>query len=379
MPTSSLIFIGLMSGTSLDGVDGVVADFSSTGARAMGKFLASATIPFPAALRTELMALQSSGPDEIHREALVANQLVQHYAQCVAQLLSRAGLAAHDVRAIGVHGQTLRHRPELGYTRQANNPALLAELTNIDVIADFRQRDVAASGQGAPLVPAFHRAMFAVDNETRVVANIGGISNISILPCCDPARVAGFDTGPGNMLMDAWIAAHCGEPYDDAGAWAARGQIDAALLAALRGDAFFTLPPPKSTGRDLFDWVWLQDKLASFSQCAPVDVQATLSAFTATTLADAIARYAPQVNAVYVCGGGAYNTHLMQQLAQALASHRLTATLQSTQALDIAPTHVESLAFAWLADRFTSRQPGNVPAVTGARGYRVLGALYPAS
>jgi anhydro-N-acetylmuramic acid kinase len=384
-----------MSGTSLDGVDGVLAAFPAASATsATLATLATAYIPFDDNLRAALMALQSSGPDEIHREALVAAQLARHYAECVAQLQPHAKGAA--ITAIGVHGQTIRHRPELGYTRQTNNPALLAELSGIDVIADFRSRDVAAGGQGAPLVPAFHQAVFGSAQQTRVVVNIGGIGNISILPAAQSsngvrhnAGTGGFDTGPGNALMDAWIARHLNRPYDDNGAWGASGVIHDDLLKTLLNEAFFTQPAPKSTGRDLFHPQWLDHKLLPFGAVAAVDIQATLTALTATSIAQAIVSNAPDVAEVYVCGGGAHNAYLMQLLALALASELQSQSppgskpgrapgVQSTEVLGVAPNHVEALAFAWLAQRFTERLPGNVPAVTGAAGLRILGALYPA-
>jgi len=374
---SSSLYIGLMSGTSLDGVDGVLASLPDDG-QPMAT-LATAYVPFPEDLRAALMALQANGENELQREALAANQLANHYAQCVAQLLEKSAIPAAYIRAVGVHGQTIRHRPELGYTRQTNNPSLLAELCGIDVIADFRSRDVAAGGQGAPLVPAFHQAVFGSDDDMRVAVNIGGISNISILPAGKQAATSGFDTGPGNVLMDAWIARHQGRSYDADGAWGASGKVDAALLAALRSDAYFALPPPKSTGRDLFHGDWLETRLQGFRQLPPTDVQATLTAFTATTIADAIVAHAPAAAAVYVCGGGAYNGYLLALLAQALqAGGGRPVPVMSTEALGVAPNHVEALAFAWLAQRFCLRLPGNLPAVTGARGLRVLGGLYPA-
>ena len=356
-------YIGLMSGTSLDGVDGVLTTFS--GQQQM------ATVPFPAALKHELMALQSAGPNEIHREAMAANALVALYAACVHALLHSARISAAQVRAIGAHGQTIRHLPASGYTRQINNPALLAELTGIDVIADFRSRDVAAGGQGAPLVPAFHQAAFGSNLETRVVANIGGISNISILKA--DGSVTGFDTGPGNLLMDGWINQHQGAAFDEDGRWAASGAPDTALLQALLAEPFLALPPPKSTGRDLFHAQWLAAKLQNLPALRAEDVQATLTAFTATSLADAIRRSAADAAGVYVCGGGARNTYLMRLLQEAL-----TMPVAPTDALGVASGAVEGLAFAWLAARFCDRLPGNLPAVTGARGSRILGALYPA-
>lgn len=376
--SSNSLTIGLMSGTSLDGVDGVLAIGAADGNSPI-HCITSAYISFPDALRAELLALQTAGHNEIEREAHSANALAHHYAACVQQLLNSTGNNASAISAIGVHGQTIRHRPELGFTRQTNNPALLAELTGIDVIADFRSRDIAAGGQGAPLVPAFHQAALGQAGEIRVVANIGGISNISVLNGRDNADdgVTGFDTGPGNVLLDAWIARHRNLPYDANGAWAASGTVIAELLQALLQEPYLATPPPKSTGRDLFHLAWLDDKLHAFSPLAAADVQATLTAFTAHTLADAIARYADGAAAVYLCGGGAYNTQLAAQLSAALQIHGQNAHVLSTDALGIAPNQVEALAFAWLAQRFLQRQPGNLPAVTGAKGLRVLGALYP--
>jgi anhydro-N-acetylmuramic acid kinase len=367
MPASSL-YIGLMSGTSLDGVDGVLADFSGRGIRS----LQAAFTPFPAALRTELMALQAASDNELEREGLAANALARCYADCVKQLLAQA---PGPVRAVAVHGQTIRHRPELGFTRQTNNPALLAELTGVDVIADFRSRDVAAGGQGAPLVPAFHQARFGKPKTVRVVANIGGIGNISVLH--GDGRVSGYDTGPGNVLMDLWIARHTGKPYDEDGAFAAGGRVDEALLEILVDEPYFRQPPPKSTGRDLFHAEWLDAKLALRPGLGAEDVQATLTRLTAVSIAHAIqaeTREQP-AQAVYVCGGGAYNGVLLRELADALGGG---VPVESTDKLGVAPNRVEALAFAWLGYRFMRRQPGNLPAVTGAAGLRVLGALYPA-
>ncbi len=362
MPSSPL-YIGLMSGTSLDGIDGVLSSSNQT--------LHAAFVAFPYALRAELLALQAPSDNEIHREALAANLLTTLYAACAQQLLKDAGISADQVSAIGAHGQTIRHRPELGYTRQIINPALLAELTGIDVISDFRHRDIAAGGQGAPLVPAFHQSVFGSATQTRVVANIGGISNISILR--PDGQVTGYDTGPGNLLMDGWIHAQRGQRYDDSGQWAASGRVLPDLLAELMSEPYLALPAPKSTGRDLFNTAWLTQHLQHFASAAPADVQATLTAFTAFTLANAIQRDAPGAEAVYVCGGGAMNTCLMRLLQEKLAC-----PVSDTGVLGVSPQHVEALAFAWLAERFCERLPGNLPSVTGARGPRLLGALYPA-
>ena len=362
------LYIGLMSGTSLDGVDGALAQFDGDTTTTLG----AAYIGFPPTLRAELMALQAAGHNEIEREALAANQLAQHYAQCVAELLRTTGRTPQEIRAVAVHGQTIRHRPELGFTRQTNNPALLAELCGIDVIADFRTRDVAAGGQGAPLVPAFHQALFNQEGQTRVVANIGGIANISVLS--GDGRVVGFDTGPGNVLMDGWIHRHRQQDYDADGAWAATGQVIPELLAELLTEPYLAQPAPKSTGRDLFHLEWLDARLAAHTAAAPEDVQRTLTQFTAATLADAIKAYGSAADAVYICGGGAYNSVLMEALGKELGNQVMVA---STQALGVAPNCVEPLAFAWLGYRFTERLAGNLPAVTGAQGERVLGALYP--
>ncbi|AOJ00956.1 anhydro-N-acetylmuramic acid kinase [Burkholderia mayonis] len=371
------VYFGLMSGTSMDGVDGVAVRFETGKPPAV---LSEAFVGFADTLRDALFALQQTGDDEIEREALAANALAARYAACCHELLRAAGLAPENVRALGVHGQTVRHRPERGYTRQINNAALLAELTRIDVIADFRSRDVAAGGQGAPLVPAFHATMFGSSNETRVVCNLGGISNITILPAARDARdesVRGFDCGPANALIDAWAERHLKQPFDEGGRFAARGTVDDALLAALLDEPYFRQNAPKSTGRDLFNTDWLDTKLAGFSRLAPENVQATLTVLTAATIADEIARHASDCRAVYVCGGGARNPVLLAAIAAALAARGLDAPVNTTAALGVPPQQVESLAFAWLAYRFNARAPGNVSAVTGAAGERVLGALYP--
>ncbi|KVE41900.1 anhydro-N-acetylmuramic acid kinase [Burkholderia sp. BDU5] len=371
------VYFGLMSGTSMDGVDGVAVRFETGKPPAV---LSEAFVGFADTLRDALFALQQTGDDEIEREALAANALAARYAACCHELLRAAGLAPENVRALGVHGQTVRHRPERGYTRQINNAALLAELTRIDVIADFRSRDVAAGGQGAPLVPAFHATMFGSSNETRVVCNLGGISNITILPAARDARdesVRGFDCGPANALIDAWAERHLKQPFDEGGRFAARGTVDDALLAALLDEPYFRQNAPKSTGRDLFNTDWLDTKLAGFSGLAPENVQATLTVLTAATIADEIARHASDCRAVYVCGGGARNPVLLAAIAAALAARGLDAPVNTTAALGVPPQQVESLAFAWLAYRFNARAPGNVSAVTGAAGERVLGALYP--
>lgn len=375
---SSQLFIGLMSGTSLDGVDGVLTEFVAAPNSTVTRTLAFAHVDFPPALRAELLALQESGADEIHREAIAANKLIHCYASCVATLLGVGRVNASQVCAIGAHGQTIRHRPELGYTRQINNAALLAELTGIDVVSDFRSRDIAAGGQGAPLVPLFHQQIFGHQSRQRAVVNIGGISNISVLPAHDvSAAVIGFDTGPGNVLLDLWIGRHLGHAYDAGGQWAASGSVNMPLLESMRRDPFFASPPPKSTGRDLFNAAWLARQLAGYANLSAADVQATLTELTASTIADAVVKHVTTADSLYVCGGGAFNTFLMSRIAAALVALNVNVKVMSSDTLGVPPDQVESLAFAWLAQRFLQRKPGNSPVATGAAGDRILGALHP--
>ena len=360
------IFVGLMSGTSLDGVDAVLADFDGGKPR----LLANASMPFDAALRRELLALNSSGADEIGRAALAGNQLAEKYAAAVAQVLAASNTPKAQVRAIGCHGQTVRHRPELGYTTQIGNAALLAELTGIGVVADFRSRDVAAGGQGAPLVPAFHSTVFGDAAEDRVVINLGGIANLTLLP--RRGSVTGFDSGPGNCLLDLWAARHLGTPHDDRGSWAAAGAPIPELLERMLRDPYFAAAPPKSTGRDLFNEAWLQRCL--MGKETPQQVQATLLELTARSLAEAIVRHCAGARRLIVCGGGAQNDALMRRLAEFAAP----AALEKSDRHGIDPQLVEATAFAWLAKQALDGKPGNLPSVTGASGARVLGAIFPA-
>ena len=361
------LYIGLMSGTSLDGVDGVLVDFSDSKLRV----LASATEAFSSDFRAELLALNSGGDNELHRAALAANQLASVYTAIVASLLEQTQLAAKDIKAIGAHGQTVRHQPALGYTTQINNPALLAERTGIDVVADFRSRDVAAGGQGAPLVPAFHHSVFGHAGQTTLVLNIGGISNLSVLPAS--GEVLGFDCGPGNALMDAWSLQQTGQRFDDGGQWAASGQLIPGLLASLLDEPYLSMPPPKSTGRDLFSMAWLAARLKPFAAQRPVDVQKTLTEFTAKACIACTGSYLEHSKQLIVCGGGAFNSYLMQRLQAGLPSLKVV----SSDLHGLPPLQVEAAAFAWLARQTTLRLPGNLPAVTGAAGLRVLGAIYP--
>ncbi|WP_282434119.1 anhydro-N-acetylmuramic acid kinase [Acidovorax sp. Root267] len=370
--SASELYIGLMSGTSLDGIDGVLADFS--GPHCVVTHHASA--PFAPELRAELMALNTSGTDELHRAALAGNALSQAYAQMVQTLLEQSGLPATSIRAIGAHGQTVRHRPQefdgTGYTLQLGSPALLAERTGITVVADFRSRDVAAGGQGAPLVPAFHQGVFGRADETVLVLNIGGISNLSVLGA--DGNALGFDCGPGNALMDDWCQRHTGHAFDAGGAWAASGRVLPTLLASLLDEPFLRKPPPKSTGRDLFNPQWLAHHLQAFGDANPVDVQATLTEYTASACSISINSYKQDSKIVAVCGGGALNTYLMARLQATCPSVQVAAT----DALGLPALQVEAAAFAWLARQTLHGLPGNLASVTGAAGARVLGAVYPA-
>lgn len=373
----SRLFIGLMSGTSLDGVDGVLVALSETPTFSVQAHVHHA---FSAEFARELLALSTAGDNELHRAALASNALTQAYASVVHALLDAAGVVPSEVVAIGAHGQTVRHCPGafdgIGYTLQLCNGALLAELTHIDVIADFRSRDVAAGGQGAPLVPAFHRAAFGRENHSVAVLNIGGISNLSVL--APDGTTVGFDCGPGNVLMDHWCAIHRGEPYDRDGAWGASGSVDQALLGVMQNEAYFSRPPPKSTGRDLFNPTWLAAclKQAAISgrELDSAHVQATLTELTAWCCQQSIVQYAPDASRLLVCGGGAYNAALMERLSRRLPKLQV----ESTDALGLAADQVEGVAFAWLASAWVDRRAGNLPDVTGARGPRILGALYPA-
>lgn len=366
------LYIGLMSGTSMDGVDGVLADLAGDTPRV----LHHASAPFPPALRSELMALNTTGPDELHRAWLAGNALMRVYAEVVHALLQGSRMEPRAIRAIGAHGQTVRHRPRAfdgtGYTIQLAQPALLAEMTGIDVVADFRSRDVAAGGQGAPLAPFFHRAQFARDGETVGVLNIGGIANLTLLRA--DGSLLGFDCGPGNALMDSWCLRHRQQPYDAGGTWAQQGQVVAPLLAELLAEPYFDLDPPKSTGRDLFNDEWLERRLAAAPGAAPVDVQATLTEFTAAACAGDVMRHQPDLLRLIVCGGGALNTDLMKRVAARLPNTRVRSSAED----GVPPLQVEALAFAWLARKAVRREPLPLESTTGARGARVLGAVYPA-
>lgn len=359
-------YVGLMSGTSMDGVDAALVDFSTS----PGRLLATHFLPYPDPVRDEALRLNVPGQDELDRSARLAVELADLYASAVDAVLHAGGVQAAEVAAVGCHGQTVRHRPDLGYTIQLVNGARLAERCGITVVTDFRSRDVAARGQGAPLVPAFHRAMFASRDADRVVVNLGGIANITWLPRQE--AVLGFDTGPGNLLLDMWASTYINRPVDREGRFARSGTSQRALLDRMLADPFFGLPPPKSTGRDHFNRAWL-DRLG-LAGYPPEDVQATLAQLTAESIAQAIARHCPGAAEVFLCGGGVHNLDLVERIGGALPACKV----DSTAALGVDPDWVEAFAFAWLARCAIEGEPGNLPAVTGAAGPRRLGAIYPA-
>lgn len=364
------LYIGLMSGTSLDAIDAVLVDFAS-GVRLVGTH----TIPLPAPLRGQLAALCQSGPDEIERMGRLDVEIAELFALAALGVLASSEHTAPEIRAIGSHGQTIRHRPQTtpGFTLQIGDPNVIAERTGIAVVADFRRRDMAAGGQGAPLVPAFHAAVFGHPERNRVILNLGGIANITVLPANNPDAVTGFDTGPANLLMDGWSMACRGQPYDAGGEWGASGDVSMHLLGRLLAHPFLSLPPPKSTGREDFNLEWLRSELDGMAGRLPdADVQATLLELTTESVARAICDLALEPGDLFLCGGGAHNKALCHRLISRLPDW----VIASTSSLGLAPGWVEATAFAWLARQRLERQPGNMPAVTGAKGARVLGGLY---
>ncbi|SPY07551.1 anhydro-N-acetylmuramic acid kinase [Oligella urethralis] len=378
MNRQSSYFIGIMSGTSTDGVDASLIRIEPTAEQTV-QLINTSSIDIPLSLREIILRLNQSGLDELRIAAEVSLELARLYAEVTQTILLENGLVAEEINALGIHGQTVRHRPEHGYSIQLNAPALVAELTGIDVIADFRSRDIAAGGQGAPLIPAFHHAIFHDKHKARALLNIGGISNLSLL---HPAQATtGFDCGPGNMLLDYWCQKHLGQRFDKDGRWAAQGEINQAMLSFfLSSEAWLQAAPPKSTGRDLFNGTWLEQKLATFFELNPTvhsykaeDIQATLTAFTVSCIVDSLTRYASDTEELIVFGGGAANPEIMRQLARALPY-----TVLRSDALGIATQAMESTAFAWLAWAFRERLPVCTPEMTGARHASVAGSLYPA-
>ncbi|MDR2872313.1 MAG: anhydro-N-acetylmuramic acid kinase [Xanthomonadaceae bacterium] len=365
----SRLYVGLISGTSVDGIDAaLIACGMDT------RLISGRTYPWTESLRTRLIELgQGTGStvslDEVGRlDALVG----QAFADAALRLISDAGIQPSQIRAIGSHGQTLRHRPdaEPPFTCQIGDAHRIAESTGITTVADFRRRDIAAGGQGAPLVPAFHTALFRTSTETRAILNLGGIANVTLLPAIGPVR--GFDTGPANALLDAWCFRHTGRSFDRDGVFAAGGHVDQALLQRLLADPWFSQPPPKSTGREYFHLDWLQARLRGNESAQ--DVQATLLGLSAVTIADALRTHQPDTQRMLVCGGGVHNPVLLRRLAAHLPAVRI----ESTAAYGADPDFIEAMAFAWLAHQTLAGYPGNLPDVTGAHGLRVLGAIHPA-
>jgi anhydro-N-acetylmuramic acid kinase len=367
------LYIGLMSGTSMDGVDAALVGFS--GEQQM-RLLQTCAYPWPPLLADALRQLAGSATTSLLQFGQLDAQVGDTFAAAVKALLQSAGVTPAEVRAIGSHGQTVFHAPDAHppFSLQIGDPNRIAQATGITTVADFRRRDMAAGGQGAPLVPAFHADRFAASGETRAVLNLGGIANLTLLPGAAGRAVTGFDTGPGNCLLDLWTRRHRRQPFDAGGAWAAGGKSHPPLLERLLADPYFLRPPPKSTGPEYFSGEWLASRLADLGTLPAVDVQATLLALTVRSVADALQRTAPDTQRLLVCGGGAHNATLMAALAQQLAPISVEST--AVQGLD--PDWVEAAAFAWLARATLAGRPGNLPAVTGARAAVVLGGIYPA-
>ncbi len=371
----SAIYIGVMTGTSMDGVDIVAASFEPL------QLHATLTVPFEPELRDELMALTLPDDNEIDRMGKADVALAKMIGHGINSLIEKHQLDRSQIKAIGSHGQTIRHRPEHGFTLQIGDPNIITEITQIPVVSDFRRRDMAAGGQGAPLVPAFHQALFQHPSIHRVILNLGGIANVSMLPANNPDGVFGFDTGPANILMDAWCHRHTGHPYDENGDWAAYGHPIRSLLDRLYSHEYFSKEPPKSTGREDFNIDWLDDQLIDWRndltydelEDTPENIQATLLKLTVRAIQKAIYRSNMETGEVYVCGGGAYNSYLLEQLRWRLRKHNWS--VQTTDVLGLSPTWVEATAFAWLAMHFVNGLSGNLPAVTGASDFRILGTI----
>ncbi|OGI48346.1 MAG: anhydro-N-acetylmuramic acid kinase [Candidatus Muproteobacteria bacterium RBG_16_65_34] len=369
-----MYYIGLMSGTSVDGIDAALVSITNDAGLTL---IATHAHPFPHEARQKIHALSHPGANELAAAGELDMQLGELFAEAAREVLAKAGMTARDIRAIGSHGQTLRHHPNSRhpFTLQIGNPSVIAERTGIATVADFRSRDIAAGGQGAPLVPAFHHWLFHSPAHHRVILNIGGIANVTYLPADASQSVLGFDTGPGNTLLDQWTHRHLAKHHDEDGRWAAGGRCVQGLLERLLHDPFFGAPPPKSTGREHFNLVWLDSRLDALEQKpTPQDVQATLLELTARTVADAILRFLPRVDEIYVCGGGSHNRALMAALKTRLPDRPIA----TTEALGLTPDWVEAVAFAWLAHRTLEGLPGNLPSVTGARRAVILGGIYKA-
>lgn len=365
----SELYIGLISGTSVDGIDAALVEFKDNKIELIGfEYLL-----FPTEIKTRIQQLsRADALISLQDYGALDIQLGHLFAEAVDALLAKAGICASSIQAIGSHGQTVYHAPDgpFPFSLQIGDPNIIAEKTGITTVADLRRRDMAAGGQGAPLVPAFHQAVFSHPSEQRCILNIGGIANITVLPAGQASTAIGFDTGPGNTLMDHWIHQHQNLRYDENGVWANSGNIIPELIAHLKQDAYFQAPPPKSTGTEYFSPAWLEQK-ANLADFRPVDVQATLCCLTATTICEAIQKHAPETEQVLICGGGVHNAYLLQLIKQ-----QLHCTVDSTESYGLHPDHVEAMAFAWLARQTLKRLPGNLKTVTGATHDVVLGGIY---
>lgn len=367
-----MLFVGLMSGTSIDGIDCALVEFDEHGF----ELRAHNHRPYEALMRDEILALARGGADnEIDKLGALDRRLGIEFATSVLDLLKQTGTEPEAITAIGSHGQTVRHRPvgKMPFTLQIGSAADIAEITGITTISNFRIRDIAAGGEGAPLAPAFHHAFFAQPGQRRAILNLGGIANITLLDGTDADSVMGFDTGPANTLLDYWATKHNHGPYDHHGAFGAQGTINNTLLEALLNEPYFMRPPPKSTGPELFSPAWLERRLEGFGHLDPADIQATLVTLTATSIARTCAEHLPALDDIYVCGGGVHNPVLMAALSQALGL-----AAQNTAMLGLDPDWVEAVAFAWLAQQCLAGTPANLPKVTGASGPRILGTICPA-
>lgn len=357
------LYIGLMSGTSADGIDAALVDLKKT----QPQLIATHYQEFNPELRSEIFALSQSGPDEINRMGELDVKLGHAFAAAVNTLINENAVKPSSIKAIGSHGQTIRHNPAKHFSIQIGDPNIIAAETGITTVADFRRRDLALGGQGAPLVPVFHHAVFTKKNLNRVVVNIGGIANITVLP--DSGAIFGFDTGPGNTLLDAWAEKHLEQPRDQNGAWAAKGKAKEAILNNLLNDPYFRLLPPKSTGREYFNLAWLEKFLSPAIK--PVDVQATLVELTARSILDAISQHVSE-GEILICGGGVHNKFLMKRIKELAGKF----TVDSTLNYGVDPDWVEAVAFAWLAKQTMMKKPGNITAVSGAKRETILGGVY---
>lgn len=367
----SHLYIGLLSGTSMDAVDSALVELDDSRFRLLTTHRES----YPSEIRSALQVLSQSGKDEINQLGQLDRQIGFLFAKTCNELIEKSGYRAADIEAIGSHGQTIRHQPQVKnpFTLQIGDPNVIAEVTGVTTVADFRRRDMAKGGQGAPLTPAFHQFAFRIPSQDRVIINIGGIANLTFLPGDKRAPILGFDCGPGNTLLDNWCSQHLGTAYDKDGHWAKHGRVCDTLLTAMQNDPYFKLPPPKSTGSEYFNLTWLENYLQNCQiQIAPEDVQATLAQFTAWAIVDAVNHFTKSPAEVFLCGGGVYNTDLVARIHKIKGRH----IIEMTSQIGLDPQWVEAVAFAWLARQTLHRLPGNLPDVTGAQGNTILGGVY---